>query len=231
MAFQNSLGFMMGQGITNRILFPMGKMAVGGLFGAAKTMGRGGLNVARRTDWRGMGRSIGAGGEYVWTNRREIARRVGRGSKAAYGATLGRDVRFYRGIGGKVARRAFQPALSAAFVGYEVSQGRNAAEGVLKGGVEIGALAAGTAGASIGAGMLSFIPGVGTLIGGIIGFGVGYSGVHKLLDPGFTTRQAPQFENVYMNRRALTMRQASMMQLAKSSRAAFGNEAQSMHLR
>jgi len=227
---ERTLGYQIGKTFTQGIMFPLGKKTIGGLATGAVAMGRAGINTARKANWQGGWQTVQAQGRYVWGNRKEIATRVQRGTKAAYGSTIGRDVKFYRGSG-KMIGKALGPALSAAFIGYEVSQGKNAAEGVMKGGVEAGALAAGSAGAAIGAGALSFIPGVGTLVGGFIGFGLGYSGVHKLLDPGFTTRTAPKFENVYMNRRALTMRQASMMELSKTSRAAFGNEASMMHLR
>jgi hypothetical protein len=228
---ERTLGYQIGKTITQGVMFPLGKKAMGGLATGTFAMGRAGFNTVRQANWQGGWQTVQAQGKYVWGNRREIAGRMRRGSKAAYGATLGRDVKFYRGMGGKFLKRATGPLLSAGFIGYEISQGKNAAEGIMKGGVEAGALAAGATGAAIGAGALSFIPGVGTLIGGFIGFGLGYSGVHKLLDPGFTTRATPEFENVYMNRRALTMRQASMMELAKTSRSAFGNEASMMHLR
>jgi hypothetical protein len=227
---ERTLGYKIGKTLTQGVMFPLGKKAMGGLATGTFAMGRAGFNTVRQANWQGGWQTVQAQGKYVWGNRREIASRVRRGTKAAYGSTLGRDVKFYRGSG-KLLGKALGPALSLGFIGYEVSQGKNAAEGVMKGGVEAGALAAGATGAAIGAGALSFIPGVGTLIGSFIGFGLGYSGVHKLLDPGFTTRETPKFENVYMNRRALTMRQASMMELAKTSRAAFGNEASMMHLR
>lgn len=135
-----------------------------------------------------------------------------------------------RGIlkGGKFLLK--RTPLTMAFIGYEASKGRNAPEAVLRGGMEVGSLTAGAAGATAGAAALSFIPGVGTIIGGLVGFGLGYTGAKGILGMGFRQNKE-NFNAIYMNRRALTMRQASLMSLSRSRRNSFGREASSMHLR
>lgn len=179
---------------------------------------------------------------------------AGRGVKTIgkTGMTLGQGAYRYRGPiaagtikpvykAGRFALRNLGPIATAGFVGYEAYQGKDLGEAVVRGGAEGVSLGVATAaftvgsaagGALAGATVGSVIPGLGTAAGFVVGAVAGYfgyTGTRNLMNLGFGKKEAP-FEQVYGNRRAITMRQASKMVMARTRRP-IGNEAQSMHLR
>jgi hypothetical protein len=181
------------------------------------------------------GRTGGAAAKTLYRSRGAIWQSgVARPARAIYGA-------------GKFAFR--HPYMTFAggagiYGGYTAATRERAtgSETLVKGGVEAGATAASFAawqvGMMAGAAIGTAIGGpVGTVVGGAAGliFGMvggerAYSAVKAIGELGYG-RRGPSYGEIYQNRRALTMRQASMIALSRSRRNAFGREASSMHLR
>ena len=127
--------------------------------------------------------------------------------------------------------------------GYTAARGgATGSETLIKCGVEAGATAtsfaawavgmkAGAiAGTAIGGPVGTVVGGAAGLILGMIGGERAYSAVKAIGELGYG-RRGPSYQDLYQNRRAITMRQASMIALSRSRRNAFGREASSMHLR
>lgn len=190
---------------------------------AYASIGKGLFSVARfgvRGITSLLGAGLKAGGKATGTATKGLYKHRG----AIWQSGVAIPARGIYGVG-KFAVKNVGRIAGPAFIGYEISKGKDLPEGLIRGGAEATRLGAAIAGSVVGQTAIP-IPLVGALIGGF----AGYMGMDEVLKKGFG-RSRSSYEEVYQNRRVLTMRQASMMTLARSKRNAFGREASTMHLR
>jgi hypothetical protein len=178
------------------------------------------------------GRIGGAAAKTIYANRGAIWQSgIVRPARAIYGTT--------KTVGGFAFRHPTPLIIGGAVTAGAFNKGRTASENLMGAAVEGTATAAGMGawgiGATVGAAFgTAVLPGIGTAVGGFIGgflaSGGVYGGIKAIGKMGYG-KKSPEYGEFYLNERALTMRQASMMALAKSQRNPFGREASVMHLR